>query len=106
METLKDFFPNFADLKATPPSDSELESAWKKFPPLGRTSATHRYVNFDGFVVLSNGDPHSPKHHSYAQVFRNGVIEAALLAQSPEYVTWRDYWLWEGWTAQPPLVLR
>jgi hypothetical protein len=58
------------------PSISELESAWQKFPPLGRTSATHRHVNFDGFVVLSSGDPHSPKHHSYAQVFRNGVIEA------------------------------
>ena len=61
---------------ATPLSIAELEMKWSLFPPLGRGQATHRYVNFDGFVVLSNGDPTATRHHSYAQVFRSGIVEA------------------------------
>jgi Putative DNA-binding domain len=55
----------------------QFERQWELFPPLGRTRGTHRHVNFDGFVVLSNQD-HRPgsQKHSYAQVFRSGVIEA------------------------------
>jgi hypothetical protein len=68
---------------ATPLSVEELETKWYLFPPLGRGQATHRYVNFDGFVVLSNGDPAAAQHHSYAQVFRSGIVEAvATIARS------------------------
>jgi Putative DNA-binding domain len=61
---------------STPLSIAELETKWSLFPPLGRPQATHRYVNFDGFVVLSSGNPTTARHHSYAQVFRSGIVEA------------------------------
>jgi hypothetical protein len=68
------------------PSIAELESDWQKFPPPGRANATHRYVNFDGFVVLSNGNPNAAQHHSYAQVFRNGAIEAVTVIERSDGV--------------------
>lgn len=46
------------------------------FPPLGRNVGTHHYVNLDGFVVLSDANEGvEQRHHSYAQVFRSGIIE-------------------------------
>jgi hypothetical protein len=56
-------------------SVAEMEKQWKLFPPLGRRDATHRYVNFDGFVTLSN-QRMGAAQSSYAQVFRSGAIEA------------------------------
>jgi hypothetical protein len=58
-------------------SVAELESDWRRFPPLGRpyTHAARRHVNFDGFVVLANPQK-SGKYAAYAQVFRSGIVEA------------------------------
>jgi hypothetical protein len=57
-------------------SVADLEAAWMQFPPLERNRGTHRIVNFDGFMVLSNANAAASQHHSYAQVFRTGVVEA------------------------------
>jgi hypothetical protein len=63
--------------RSVPLSIAQLERNALAFPPLGRPRGTHNYVNFDGFVVLSNSnDDPVQKHHSYAQVFRNGIVEA------------------------------
>jgi hypothetical protein len=63
--------------RTTPLSIAELEKSALAFSPLGRARGTHHYVNFDGFVVLSNqNDRPEQTHHSYAQVFRDGVVEA------------------------------
>jgi hypothetical protein len=58
-------------------SVAELESDWRRFPPLGRpySHAVRRHVNFDGFVVLANPQD-SGKYAAYAQVFRSGIVEA------------------------------
>lgn len=63
--------------RSVPLSIAQLEQQSALFPPLGRGRGTHRYVNFDGFVVLSNANEGAEQqHHSYAQVFRSGVIES------------------------------
>jgi len=56
-------------------SVADLEKEWAIFPPLGRGRghAVHRYVNFDGFIVLPD---RRPQYHAYAQVFRSGIVEA------------------------------
>ena len=56
---------------------ADLEAQALAFAPLGRPRGTHHYVNFDGFAVLSNANEHQEQqHHSYAQVFRTGIVEA------------------------------
>ena len=61
---------------ATPLSITELETNWMRFPPLDRGQANHRYVNFDGFVVLFGSSNPVAKQLSYTQVFRSGIVEA------------------------------
>jgi hypothetical protein len=58
-------------------SVAELESDWRRFPPLGRPygHAVRRHVNFDGFVVLASPQD-SGQYAAYAQVFRSGIVEA------------------------------
>jgi hypothetical protein len=60
-------------------SVADFEHEWQLFPALGRprSHARHRYVNFDGFVVLA--DPRG-RQHAYAQVFRSGIVEAVSTA--------------------------
>jgi hypothetical protein len=61
----------------SPLSIGDLESEWRRFPPLGRpySHATRRRVNFDGFIVLADPES-SAQYHAYAQVFRAGIVEA------------------------------
>ena len=57
----------------------EMEDFSTKFPPLGHrhTKGWGPRYNFDGFLVSSKSD--SPKGiNSYVQIYRDGVIEAAL----------------------------
>jgi hypothetical protein len=71
--------------RTVPLSIAEMEKQAMLFPPLGRGQATHRYVNFDGFVVLTNSnDTIEQQHHSYAQVFRSGVVEAVATIDRPD----------------------
>lgn len=58
-------------------SVAELESDWRRFPPLGRPygHVQRGHVNFDGFVVLASPQD-SGKYAAYAQVYRSGIVEA------------------------------
>lgn len=61
---------------ATSLSIADLETNWMRFPPLDRGQANHRYINFDGFVVLFVSSNPVAKQLSYTQVFRSGIVEA------------------------------
>lgn len=66
-----------------------LVDQWELFPPLGRPRGTHRYVNFEGFVVLSNANPVPvAPQPSYAQVFRSGAIEAVATIDRGDGKLW------------------
>lgn len=55
---------------------AEVERQWTHFPPPARRQPTHWYINFDGFLGLSNAEEAATRQHSYVQVFRSGIIEA------------------------------
>jgi hypothetical protein len=66
-------------------SITELETNWARFAPLDRGQANHRYMNFDGFVVLFMSTV--PKRQpSYTQVFRSGIVEAVCAIEQGDDV--------------------
>jgi hypothetical protein len=70
-------------------SVEELVKQWELFPPLGRPRETHRHVNFDGLVVLSNANQvPGAAQPSYAQVFRSGAIEAVATIDRGDGSLW------------------
>jgi hypothetical protein len=52
---------------------SKIAAMPAQLPPIYCSSWSHRY-NLDGFLTYSGGD--EGKSHSYAQLFRNGIVEA------------------------------
>lgn len=63
----------------------KVDRHWQFFPPSDQTYPADHCVNFDGLLMLSNGDKSAVEHKSYCQVFRNGALETveSLPADEP-----------------------
>src|SRR5205823_2618820 len=57
---------------------NDVKAFAQKFPPIGSREMGGRYtprLNFDGIVLYSGGKPESSEN-TYAQLYRNSIVEA------------------------------